>query len=273
MRKREIWDRLGPAKLMNALAFHQQDDGGESDELGMETSDGGEGGGTGLANIPLDALPEELRGLVGDPDKFRAGMLALQQAAAAKPAGMTAEELARAFKDAGIGGGNQPREKETEQPVKPVEELIYEDPRKAIQMVMAEYLGPRIQEFERFAGSTTLTLAGSKLPDFDQYSDDVQNILQRTGAPVNEANVRGAYLMVRGERALAADTTNKQARENTVRSSNGGQGDPNKTGGRQPAKLSDDEREVMRRSGFSDEKDFIKHRDSDFDVAVPMGDK
>jgi hypothetical protein len=79
--------------------------------------------------------------------------------------------------------------------------------------------------------------------------------------------------MALGEKSLADRTAAKQATDNTVRSSNGGQGDPSKAGSKQALKLSDFDRELMRAQGITDEKEYIKHRDGDFEVDVPMGDK
>lgn len=231
--------------------------------------------------IPLDALPEDLRGKT--PAEIKATLSALTKAIGTK--NDESDQLKRRIADLESRLVNPPPPQNREEDPdadKPLEELIVTKPKVAIQRALKEMgIQDRFENVERTAGAgaseAAFMRAGTEFSDFDEYEDEVKAILSKTGAPASYANVRGAYFM-----ALGARTAEGKGRETRARITENGTEHPapKPSTTRKVRKLTALEREIARGQGFIDEKgevdekSYLEWYDKEYmEVDVPTGKK
>ena len=78
--------------------------------------------------------------------------------------------------------------------------------------------------------------------------------------------------MARGEADLNRASDRRAKADAPVRSSNGTQGDPAKVKGSKAPSLSELDKQMMVVGGFKDEAEYIRHRDGNYEISVPLGE-
>ncbi len=210
--------------------------------------------------VPEDVLPEQLRGK--SPEEVREALNKAFQST--DQLNVLTQRLAN-LEGRIAAPAPTPTPANPPAPEKPLSELIYEDPEAAIRNTVAKMLGTQINNVNSFMEDTASTLVRQELTDFDQYKDRVDSILNATKAPRTKENLRGAYMMARGEASLDAERRAAAKRIATPEPTVNGN-DPKRA--KEP-KISDLESQVMRQMGITDVKEYLKYRDGDFDVKVP----
>jgi hypothetical protein len=248
-------------ELMQTLSLRNVEDSeveaeGEVEGEDLQENDPGQGSGPPeVRGVPEDALPEFLRGR--SPDEVRRAIDEAFQGA------RTANSELRNLKSEmdEIKSNLGKKDKEPEQPEKPLDELLYENPEEAIARVIQKRYGSRFAGLEEQVGSTVFATVRNELPDFDDYEDDVRSLLAESRAPATRANIVGAYKMVLGDRAM------QQRAQASRRAAN-----PEKPKPKPPeskkAKLSDLEKDIAKGLGVSEEK-YLENRDKPMNVRVP----
>lgn len=221
---------------------------------------GGTGGGSGTAGLPVDVLPEQLRGRPAAEVK-----VILQSAfSSLGKANQQMEEMRRQLAEM---KNTQPQPQPDPKKDKPLEELILEDPESAILSVLERKgLANRFDGVEKQTGSLTLQVVGSQLDDFGEVKDDVVSILEATKVPMTEDNIRGAYTMVMGRRAIEERQNARLAAMNPEKA-NGGGGEQKKE-----ISLSPIESEILtglQRSGINLTPERYKELSNFPDIKVP----
>jgi hypothetical protein len=236
--------------------------------------------GTEPKNIPEDVLPEDLRGKA--PEEIRATLAAMKSTLGKKNDETDALKTRLASIEARLVNGTERQTEVQSEPGddKPLEEQILVNPKRAIQRAIKE-LGyeDRVEGIERVAHSgaseTAFMRAGSELPEFGEYEEDVREILKQSNAAATYSNVRGAYLMARGQRSM-------EGTDRSTRAAAAGAGAevpaPKPSNTRKVRKLNPLEREIARGQGFLDdkgevdEKGYLEWYDKEYmEVDVPTG--
>lgn len=229
----------------------------EGDGKGGE---GGEGDPPPPATIPLDVIPEEFRDRPASEIRFL-----LQHMASGIGRQNTEVEQLRARLSQLESKPPEPPPPDPDDE-KPLEELILEDPKKAMRRFLKEegYL----DEFSSFStrlGEAEIQSLAKELPQFHEHEERVRELLKESRVNPTRSHVLAAYKISLGEKAM----------EEAAKSHRGSVTEPPSTpppppppGGSQP--LSDLEREVMRAHGVDDEKEWARMRDQPLSVKVPV---
>jgi hypothetical protein len=159
-------------------------------------------------SIPLDVLPEELRGMSENEIKF----FLSRTLSGVKATNETNAELKAQIAE--LKGRMDerptpvvPKEKDPDDE-KPLSELILENPEKAIERVAIQRGWISSLEITgRKADEALFSAVASKIDDFSEFEDDVRNIIKESNAPVNQETIARAYEMAVGKRSLAEKRT------------------------------------------------------------------
>jgi len=161
--------------------------------------------------IPLEVLPEELRGKSQAEIKFMLERMADSTVSSSQQIRELREQLEAV------------RSRVEEKPPEPDpfaevsdEELIVQNPSAAIKRVL-EREG-LLARFDGLAGTVQETIwdtVRTQIPDFGEHEDNIKAMLKQTGTPVTRQNVVSAYTMSVGMKAL--QERNRKTRENINR--------------------------------------------------------
>lgn len=255
--------------------------GGEQQKPGAGA--GGQGGGAGQpggneggAGKPLglnpEILPPDLRNkseaelkfilssMPGALKKLSDENQRLKQQVQGSGKGPTRDGVRFSGRDDDEGGEDKKNQK-------PLEERILEDPEGVIDEVVRKRYGGVIQGLDQRTSRSELNAARQQLDDFQEYEQEVLEILEEAGAPKTFENMAGAYTMVIGQRTLEEKRRNQQQAAGMEQ----GGGTPPDESSKKP-KLTDLEREVARAHGMSEEE-WASQRDNDVtdSIRVPDG--
>jgi hypothetical protein len=166
----------------------------------------GGGGGTpdpSPQGIPVDVLPESLRGLPADRIKFTLDTL-VKSVTATNERNKRLEEENRTLKTT-----PQPRKdtppSDDGKPRKALADRLLEEPEAALDEYFSRRAGAysdKIDELNRRLGDTEVDIVRRTVPDFDDVQDDVFDILDKSGTPRTKEALMGAYTMILGQQAL-----------------------------------------------------------------------
>lgn len=151
---------------------------------------------------PIDyssALPRELQGK--SPDEVRSAWSVLMDTVR-----MQGQQLERLT----ARGDKEPPPKE---PAKDPKETIWDDPAGTIGRIIDE----RLASYGHVLAGVEVGIyadARAQLPGFSKYEGAIKEFLQANNAPVTSANLKGAYLMFKGNEAVEAEQ--KAARRTTT---------------------------------------------------------
>ena len=210
-----------------------------------------------VAQIPVDVLPEDLQGLPAGEIKFHLSRMVdgLRQN---NEKTRDLEDQVRQLR------ATPPPPAEPPKPVRPLEEMILDDPEAAIMEVMERRgLTTRFDRIESQAGESAFNIVASKVPGFDEHEADVRKIITDSGVPATPEHITGALEMVIGRKALA----DKGRAGRAAASPDIPVEDPPK-----PVKditLTGLEKEIQESSGMSPEE-YTKYKDTqNFEIKVP----
>lgn len=233
-----------------------------------EVEDPGKGGESELPekeegkSIPIDVLPEDLQGRSPAEIKFLLGRMSESLVNSNATSKDLKERLAQL--EESVKNPPKPKEPDPDDDISD-EELIVKNPEKAISRILErkgvtkqfENLGSQVSE-------ATFSLVGSKIPDFNEYEEDVRNILKSSKSPVDEAHILGALKMAVGDRFLAdkAKNARKSGSLETPK-------DDESLGKPKFGELSGIEKEIFDASGLSRE-DYERYKTDEYmEVKVP----
>jgi hypothetical protein len=207
--------------------------------------------------LSVDVLPEELKGLPAAEIKFHLGQM-VEGIKTGNAERKTLQEQVRTLQ-------TPVKPKEDDKPDKPLEEMILEDPEKAILTVLQKTgLADRFSHVESAIGETAFHQVAAKIPGFEEHEADVREILEKsTAVKITPEHVEGALDMVLGRKLRETQARDARAAAN----SDIPKDDPDKPKGDLPA-LSGLEKEIFDASGMSEE-DWHKNKQTDFDIKVP----
>lgn len=215
-----------------------------------------------VPTIPMSVLPEDLQGKSEAEVKFILERMATSV--------VTGNDTTRELRDQLQALTDQvnaaPPEVDEHEDVSD-EDLIVTDPTAAVMRILKrEGVTKRFADVEERTGEGMIMAVGRSIPDFDEYEDDVRAIMQSTGVPMDNANIRGSYTMAVGLRAI------KDREEATRKAAS--MSDP------PPPEIDDAttypamtglEKEIFDSSGMS-RKEWEGHKaDDQIDVEVPLG--
>lgn len=229
---------------------------------------GGVGGPQGGAREPIglnpDVLPKDLQGKSEAEIRFMLN----QMVTGTKTAAKRVQELEQRLQEM------ESKPKEPEKPKRPYEERILDEPDAVIEEIVRERFGGTISELQKQTGEAAFAAVkqNPQFEDFGEYEDTIREMLEEANAPANQQNIMGAYTMAVGQKALEE----RQQKKREVESQGierGGDPPPPKN---DKPEIQGLEREIMIASGFSDEDDWRRYKNSD-DVAgmirVPTGER
>lgn len=180
--------------------------GGEPPKKDPPKAEGGKGGKGDPPEPPktisLDVLPESLRDRPESEQKFLLEHMVQSLGKRNKEVDQLKEKLANLE---GRVSATPPREPEPDpHEGKSITELMLEDSEAA----MDKYMESRgyVKAFDGLAGrvaSTEYEIVKANIDDFEEYEEDIQEILKEGNLAPTKENVRGAYTMAVGARTLA----------------------------------------------------------------------
>lgn len=213
----------------NRVLLEEEGEGGGSGGAG---GDGGDPPKDPPQSIPLDALPEDLRGL--KPEQLRRTLDAMASALSTRNADVRTlrERLDQLEKG----------KKEPEPPKKPslpegktLKDLMMDDPDAAAAHIrettiaeIEERFGDRFSRVEAGVSQSTLRGLKSEYDDWDEHQDAVMSVIKENGIErPTSGDLESAYLMVVGHKALeakrAASTKKAQLVEKPTPAGDGGE--------------------------------------------------
>lgn len=221
--------------------------------------------------IPEDVLPEEFRGKSEHEIKVLMNTMVNSL--------RSANERVRQYETQGTGNahsaptvvhnqGNQ-SQAQAQEPDKPLDELILEDPEKAIDIYLQKrgYVN-QFQNLDQRTGEMTLRIMRNEIDDFGEYESDVKDLLKQTGAPMTEQNIMGAYTMLVGRKALEERQRNQRESQSMERAQTSAPQEDNT-----PRWGSSLEEEMARAQGFNDPAEWQKYMTGGVEIKVPTGSK
>ncbi len=144
-----------------------------------------------------------------------------------------------------------------------LKELMYENPEKAVDIMLEKKYGPTVARFEAGIGETEIVRASRIIgPDFIEHEPAVRAILAKSKGPIDEAAVQGAYFMARGLASVQTDVARAKLAAETPAPT------PEITEGDAPSQLQGLAKEIQRGSGLSEE-DFVKFGEGELVTEVP----
>jgi len=236
---------------------------------GQQTS-GGETVTHGGSVLPIDALPEQLRGLPLNQIKYLLTNMVSATQNTAKENRELKQKLEELSKSSPKGktSRREPDEEGDDSDEKPLEELILENPEEAISRVIEKRFGKDISQFREGFGESVMHSVRAEIPDFREHEDAVREILVESRTPMTRENVMGAYLMALGQQQF---TSRRQAMLEAEKMEKG-RSDADDT--KPKRTLSSLQKEVARGLGMS-EDEYINEQDKweagTFDVRIPTG--
>lgn len=85
----------------------------------------------------------------------------------------------------------------------PLEDLITKDPDKALSRWMKQRgFVDRFERMEQTVGESMYSAVAAEIPEFEEYEDDVREIIKKSGAAATRENIQGALSMAIGQRQL-----------------------------------------------------------------------
>lgn len=243
---------------------YQQDTPTPGGGTPTEGQPGGSPPSGGVPGLPLDVLPEALRGK--SEAEIRSTLDSVFRLA--KDAVPTIKTLQAELEKIKREPPSKPAE--PEKPRRPISDRLLDDKEaeEALDEYFAKRAGPalkKIEELESRVSDAQLASVRSEVPDFDNYEGQINEILESQGLPRTKENVLGAYTMALGLEQI-------EARKLQGRKATGGSETPTpereapKKAFRKTA-LSE---EIRTSSGLSEEDFYQKFsRDADFNVKVP----
>lgn len=248
-------------EVIEKLSLHESPDlDDEDDDDGEEEEGLGGGQPAKPMSISAEVLPEDLRGLPEAEIKFHLGRMVdglRKNNETVRSLQEQLEQFKRAPKE---------EQKEPPKPKKPLDEMILEDPEAAIMDVLEKAgLVDRFARVEKQVGDSVFSFVASKIPDFDEYEDDVREILDKGNLPKTQENVLGALEMVIGRRILEEKARGSRKKQNTHIPKD--DSETKKTKGKLP-ELHGLEKEIFSSSGMTREE-WERHKKGGYDIEVP----
>lgn len=169
-------------------------------------------GGEGVAQAPADeaqgkpespqpdysaVIPDDLKGRSPEEIKSAWGLLM-------DTVRMQGEQLKR-YSEQQETAKAPPKE-----PEKDPKETIWDDPEGTIDRIIEKKIGPRYSEVMQGIEVGVYADARAQLPGFNKYEGQIKEFLKVNKADVTPANVRGAFLMFKGNEALEAEQRRAQ---------------------------------------------------------------
>lgn len=189
--------------------------GSEGDPPSKDPPKGGDPPAEPEGKVSLDVLPKELRDRPEAEQKFLLENMVQSLSKRNREVESLKEKLANLE---GRVDATPPKPAEPDpHEGKTVTELMLEDSEAALDKYMEER--GYVKAFDDVAGrvaSTEYELVKSSIDDFDEYEEDVQEILKEGGLPPTRENVRGAYTMAVGAKTLAEKNAKKRAGGGTI---------------------------------------------------------
>lgn len=172
----------------------------------------------GPAGLPLDALPEEFRGLPESQIRF----LLNKTFEAVRTQGETIRQL-QAQKQNAPGTSTVSLDDPSKAPTpaappKPLEEWMLEDPKAAMKYFIETEYGDVINGVKSLGnrvGQTEFDAVRREVDDFGEYEEDIRQILTDSRAPLSRENVLGAYTLAVGKKVLEEKQRGKRAALNS----------------------------------------------------------
>jgi hypothetical protein len=173
-------------------------------------------GGTGtpapVPSIPLDALPEELRGKPVEQIKGTLGMM-VQSLKAQNARQKQLEDKIKELERKPAEPVAPPKPKDDRK----LADRLLDEPEAALDEYFQGRAAPvlgEIKELRSRLAQTEFESARREIDDFAEYEDEISEMLQQTGAEPTRENVRGAYTMAVGMRTL--ESRERARREGTT---------------------------------------------------------
>jgi hypothetical protein len=141
---------------------------------------------------------------------------------------------------------------------KPLEELILEDPAKAIDRHLASrgYVSA-VGDLSDRVGEAEFSMVAGQVEDFADHEAQIRQLLKDGKLPATRQNIMGAYTMALGTKVLETRARDVRGTSGTIPPSNAPPPDP----AVDTPVMSELENEVARAQGMSAEE-FTKYRDS-----------
>lgn len=236
-------------------------DGGNAAVAGSQGGD--QTGETNSGTINVADLPEEMRG------KTPAEISTMWGAAARVLADKNSETETQSARIAVLESAALERQQAPPEPIPDpdegvdIKELMYEDPEKAVDVLLRRRYGETIDRLEAGIGQTAMIAARQNIgPDFDDHADAVKTILSKSSGPIDERAIQGAYYMARGLASVQADTAKAKLAIETPAPT------PEVTEVDQAGPLTGLAAQIQRGSGLTEEE-FIEFGEGELVVEVP----
>ncbi len=216
-----------------------------------------------VRTLPLEVLPEEWR----EKSDAEIKVLLSQMSAAVVSANDRNRELEERLRNLEIQAFKQKEPEPPPEPDKPLEELIIENTEQALDLYLRKKgLISRFEKVESDVGEAVFRAVGREIDDFKEHEAEVRDLLRRSGAPITEQNILGAYTMVVGQKTLAERA--RRQREAVSR-------EPAREEPLTPRKveLTSLEWEIAQGLGFKTPEEYIKARSEEYYVEVPTDGK
>lgn len=177
------------------------------------------------SSVPLDALPEALRGQPDDVIRFTLNKMV----ESLSTTNARNRELEAQLKNGkGIPGqatsSNAPEStKEEVKPAKPLDEWLLEDPDAALDhFIKTKYGGvfDQVNQVSDRVSRAELSSIRAEVDDFAEYEEEVNNILDSSGTPKTRENILGAYVMAVGNKTIETKRRASRAANNPERGAN-----------------------------------------------------
>jgi hypothetical protein len=210
------------------------------------------------ARISADVLPEELKGLPEAEVKFHLTQLVSGLGNQQQQMQALKDELADLKT-------NPPAPAEPQEPERPLEEMILEDPEKAVMSVLEKTgLAGRFSRVEEQASESAFTIVFGRNPELSEYEQDVRHMMRESGVPGTVQNITGALQMVVGQKAMEGKGKDmrKAVKPDIPKD------EPPKPKDKLPD-LTGLEKEIFDSSGMTREE-WDKNKSGDFQVEVPL---
>lgn len=214
--------------------------------------------------IPLDVLPEELRDRPHAEQKFILEHMVQSLATRNREVSDLKEQIAE-LRGAVSAQPKTPAEPDPHEG-KTITELMLEDSEAALD----KYMEARgyVNAFNTLSGrvdSAELSMVRAEIDDFDEYEDDVKQLLKEGKLAPTRENVRGAYTMAVGNRVLEKKARERRAAGGTVPPSSPPPPDPEKDA----PQLSQLETEIAAAHGMSAEEWIESKKDAPLALKLP----
>lgn len=169
-----------------------------------------------VASIPLDALPEQLRGLPESQIKFTLNRMVEGLAATNR----RNQELEAQIKGSRPAPGAAIPIKEPTAPTtpkKPLDVRLLEEPEAALDEFLATRFGgalSKLNEVTERVGRAELVSLRSEIDDFKEHEAEVLEVLETNGLDKTRENLVGAYTMIVGKKTLEERSRSRRAASN-----------------------------------------------------------